>query len=192
MNPEIVLVLVQYRFSCLNWCYFALVLVVYRDSELTLLTGKKPNNFSRLANPPNLLLHLPKIKNRKTPEGTALGQPGRVGPQRANTLSGWQPNVSFERSQLGGGEGLLVILPTAKEGKDFRPPKQQTGGQNVGIRKRLITNAYNFKGLEDLQLHPAASNLPPAASLCNSLATKPAGRMRVLFVLVITLMEANQ
>jgi len=194
MNPEIILVLVQYRFRCSTWSYFVIVLATYEKTGR--LTGKKPNNFSRLANPPNLLLNLPKIKNRKTPEGTALGQLGRVGPQRANTLSGWQPNVSFERSQLGEGEGLLVILPTAKEGKDFRPPKQHTGGQNVGIRKRLIANAYNFKGLEDLRLHPAASNLHPAASLCNSLATtlatKPAGRMRVLLVLAITLTEANQ
>ena len=171
MNPEIILVLVQYRFSCLNWCYFALVLVVYRDSELTLLTGKKPNNFSRLAIPPNLLLHLPKIKNRKTPEGTALGQPGRVGPQRANTLSGWQPNVSFERSQLGGGEGLLVILPTAKEGKS----------RNKKDSLQLIN------GSRDLQ----SAMLPPMTTLLPLMVTStPPGKMRVL--LVVALMEANQ
>jgi len=164
------LVLVQYRFSCLNWCYFALVLVVYRDSELTLLTGKKPNNFSRLASPPNLLLHLPKIKNRKTPEGIALGHTGRVGPL-GHTLSGCQPNVSFERAQLGGGEGLLVILPTAKEGKS----------RNKKEHLQLIN------GSRDLQ----SAMLPPMTTLLPHMVTlTPPSKMRVL--LVVALMEAKQ
>ena len=171
MNPEIILVLVQCRFRCLNWCYFALVLVVYRDSELTLLTGKKPNNFSRLAIPPNLLLDLPKIKNRKTPEGTALGQLGRVGPQRANTLSGWQPNVSFERSQLGEGEGLLVILPTAKEGKS----------RNKKDSLQLINGSRDLRGA----VLPYMTTVLP-----NKVTPTPPSKMRVL--LVVALMEANQ
>ena len=171
MNPKLILVLVQYRFSCLNWCYFALVLVVYRDSELTLLTGKKPNNFSRLASPPNLLLHLPKIKNSKTPEGTALGQLGRVGPQRANTLSGWQPNVSFERSQLGEGEGLLVILPTAKEGKSR-------------IKKEHLQLINGSRDLQSAMLPPMTTLLPHMVTLT------PPSKMRVL--LVVALMEAKQ
>ena len=171
MNPKLILVLVQYRFSCLNWCYFALVLVVYRDSELTLLTGKKPNNFSRLAIPPNLLLHLPKIKNSKTPEGTALGQLGRVGPQRANTLSGWQPNVSFERSQLGEGEGLLVILPTAKEGKSR-------------IKKEHLQLINGSRDLQSAMLPPMTTLLPHMVTLT------PPSKMRVL--LVVALMEAKQ
>jgi len=171
MNPEIILVLVQCRFSCLNWCYFALVLVVYRDSELTLLTGKNPNNFSRLAIPPNLLLDLPKIKNRKTPEGTALGHTGRVGPQRANTLSGCLPHASFERAQLGEREGLLVILPTAKEGKS----------RNKKDSLQLIN------GSRDLQ----SAMLPPMTTLLPLMVTStPPSKMRVL--LVVALMEANQ
>ena len=173
MNPKLILVLVQYRFSCLNWCYFALVLVVYRDSELTLLTGKKPNNFSRLASrhSQKLLLNLPKIKNSKTPEGTALGQLGRVGPQRANTLSGWQPNVSFERSQLGEGEGLLVILPTAKEGKSR-------------IKKEHLQLINGSRDLQSAMLPPMTTLLPHMVTLT------PPSKMRVL--LVVALMEAKQ
>ena len=174
MNPEIILVLDQYRFSCLTWSYFALVLVIYRDSELTLLTGKKPNNFSRLASrhSQKLLLNLPKIKNSKTPEGTALGQLGRVGPQRANTLSGWQPNVSFERSQLGEGEGLLVILPTAKEGKS----------RNKKEHLQLINGS---RDLQSAMLRYKSTLLTRESTL-----TQPS-KMRVLF-LVVALMEANQ
>ena len=173
MNPEIILVLVQCRFSCLTWSYFALVLVIYRDSELTLLTGKKPNNFSRLASrhSQKLLLNLPKIKNSKTPEGTALGQLGRVGPQRANTLSGWQPNVSFERSQLGEGEGLLVILPTAKEGKS----------RNKKDSLQLINGSRDLRGA----VLPYMTTVLP-----NKVTPTPPGKMRVL--LVVALMEANQ
>ena len=168
MNPEIVLVLVQCRFHCPTWSYFVIVLATYEKTGR--LTGKKPNNFSRLANPPNLLLHLPKIKNRKTPEGIALGHTGRVGPL-GHTLSGCQPNVSFERSQLGGGEGLLVILPTAKEGKS----------RNKKDSLQLINGSRDLRGA----VLPYMTTVLP-----NKVTPTPPSKMRVL--LVVALMEANQ
>ena len=189
MNSNLVLVLVQVRFRCSTWSYFVTVLAIYEKAGR--LSGKKCNDSSRLAGSPELILSLPKIKNRKTPEGTALGHTGSVGPFWGHTKR-MPGECSLRTCATRRTGGLLVILPTAKEGKDFRPPKQHTGGQNVGIRKRLIANAYNFKGLEDLRLRSGSSKLTPESSLCNSLATKPAGRMRVLLVLVITLMEANQ
>ena len=185
MNPKIVLVLVQYRFHCLDWSYFVASVELEAQPQSVTLDGcadvprcaaekatrKKCNEFNCLAIPPNLLLHLPKIKNRKTPEGTALGQLGRVGPQRANTVSGWRANVSFEHAQLGEGEGLLVILPTAKEGKS----------RNKKDSLQLIN------GSRDLQ----SAMLPPMTTLLPLMVTStPPGKMRVL--LVVALMEANQ
>ena len=168
MNPEIVLVLVQYRFHCPTWSYFVIVLATYEKTGR--LTGKKPNNFSRLAIPPNLLLHLPKIKNRKTPEGTALGHTGRVGPL-GHTLRGCRPHVSFERAQLGEGEGLLVILPTAKEGKS----------RNKKDSLQLIN------GSRDLQ---SAMLRYKSTLLTHESTLTPPSKMRVL--LVVALMEAKQ
>ena len=125
MNSNLVLVLVQYRFHSLGWSYFVVILVAYEKTGR--LTGKKPNNFNRLAGPPELLLNLPKIKNRKAPEGTALGHTGSAGPYRAKALSGWRANASFERSQGGRGhQRLLVNLPT---------PRKQKGGSLGGARR---------------------------------------------------------
>jgi hypothetical protein len=171
MNPEIILVLVQYRFHCPTWSYFVIVLATYEKTGR--LTGKKPNNFSRLASrhSQKLLLNLPKIKNRKTPEGTALGHTGSAGPQRAQALSGWRANVRIEHAQLGGGEGLLVILPTSKEGKS----------RNKKDSLQLINGSRDLRG----------AVLPYMATvLPNKVTPTPPGKMRVL--LVVALMEANQ
>ena len=209
MNSNLVLVLIQARFHCLDWSYFVIALATYektgrlpgkKGNEFNRLAGyrsassycegekpsdfsglhgrknleagpagKKPNDFNCIAIPPSLFLHLPKIKNRKTPEGTALGRTGRVGPKRANTLSGCRANVRSEHAQLGEKEGLLVIVP---EGK----------------RRNKKEHLQLINGSRDLQ----SAMLPYKSTLLTQESTlTPPGKMRVLF-LVVALMEASQ
>ena len=211
MNSNLVLVLIQARFHCLDWSYFVIVLTAYestgrrtgkkcndfnrlagcrsasswfgekKPSDFSGLqsrknleagsAGKKPSDFNCLAIPPNLLLHLPKIKNRKTPEGAVLGRTGSAGPERAQELSGWLANVRPEHAQLGEGKGLLVMLPTVKEGKS----------RNKKEHLQLINGS---RGLQSAMLPHKATLLPLMVTLT------PPGKMRVLWV--VALMEAKQ
>jgi len=192
MNFNLVLVLVQYRFHCLNWSCFVVVLVASVELEAqppqpqsVTLDGcadvprcaaqktarKKCNDFNRLSGSPELILNLPKIKNSKTPEGTALGHTGMDGPQRANSISGCRANVRPEHAQLEEEEGLLVIVPTPKEGKS----------RNKKEHLQLINGS---RGLQSVMLPPMTTLLPLMVTLI------PPGKMRVL--LVVALMEAKQ
>jgi len=169
MNFNLVLVLVQCRFRCLNWSYFVVVLTAYESSGRP--PEKKCNDFNRLSGSPELILNLPKFKNRKTPEGTVLGHTGMNGPERANFISGCRANVRPEHAQLGEGGGLLVIVPTPKEGKS----------RNKKEHLQLVNGS---RGLQSVMLPPMTTLLPLMVTLI------PPGKMRVL--LVVALMEANQ